>query len=326
MKGMVIMKSMLAMGGILVSSIVNAQVPVELHINHKLGGTNDFAFDEVASNNLGQSFKVTRLQYYISGISITHSGGAVRSVPGHYILANGSTPVVDALGVLNVSDVTAVSFYVGVDEANNHLDPSARPAGHPLELKTPNMHWGWAAGYRFAAIEGKSGASLDQTFEVHSLGDQHYYKTTVSVTGVTIDGKLIIALNADYVNALRSVEIATGVVAHGSGTVEGRMLRNFRDFVFTAGSPVTSVRVGDIEVGDEGVSVYPNPAVGGKVYLSTNKQQATIHVTDIQGKSITTQQTNADGMAVVDMQVKGLYVVKVVRADGVTTVRKLLVE
>jgi hypothetical protein len=86
------------------------------------------------------------------------------------------------------------------------------------------------------------------------------------------------------------------------------------------------VRVGDIEVGDEGVSVYPNPAVGGKVYLSTNKQQATIHVTDIQGKSITTQQTNADGMAVVDMQVKGLYVVKVVRADGVTTVRKLLVE
>ena len=244
MKGLEMMKSIVVLGGLLASSIVYAQVPVELHINHKLGPTTDFAFNEVVSNNLGQSFKVTRLQYYISGISITHSGGAIKTVPGHYVLANGSTPVVDALGTLNVSDVTAVSFYVGVDEANNHLDPSVRPVGHPLELQTPNMHWGWASGYRFAAIEGKSGASVDQTFEVHSLGDQHYYKTTVPVTGVTVDGKLIIALNADYVNALKSIDISAGVVAHGSGTVEGRMLRNFRDFVFSAGSPVTSVSVG----------------------------------------------------------------------------------
>lgn len=320
-----IMKSVLVMGVLLVSGRLYGQVPVELHINHKLGGVNDFAFEEVASNSMGQSFKVTRLQYYISGISITHSGGAEQAVPGHYILANGGTPVVDALGVLTVSDVTAVSFYVGVDEANNHLDPSARPAGHPLELKTPNMHWGWAAGYRFAAIEGKSGAGLDKTFEVHSLGDIHYYKTTVPVTGVTVDGKLIIALNADYVQALRSIDISDGVVAHGSGTVEGRMLRNFRDFVFTAGSPVTSVRVGDIEGGDEGISVYPNPAVGGKVYLSTNKQPATIYVTDILGKAVTTLHTNPDGMAVLELQEKGLYVVKVVLADGVTIVRKLLV-
>lgn len=326
MNGMAIIKGMLAIGSLLVSSILYAQVPVELHINHKLGGTNDFAFNEVASNNLGQSFKITRLQYYISGISITHSGGAIKTVPGHYILANGSTPVVDALGTLNVSDVTAVSFYIGVDEANNHLDPSTRPAGHPLEMQTPNMHWGWASGYRFAAIEGRSGAGVDQLFEIHSLGDQHYYKTTVPVTGVTVDGKLIIALNADYVNALRSIEIATGVVAHGSGTTEGRMLRNFRDYVFSAGSPITSVSVGDVEVDDEGISIYPNPAVGGKVYLSTYKQQATIYVTDIQGKTITTMNTNPDGGAVLDLQVKGLYVVKVVQVDGVTNVRKLLVE
>lgn len=321
-----LIKSVLATCGLLVSSMVYAQVPVELHINHKLGSTNDFAFNEVASNNLGHSFKITRLQYYISGISITHSGGAVRSVPGHYILANGGTPLVDALGTLNVADVTAISFYIGVDEANNHLDPSTRPAGHPLELQTPNMHWGWASGYRFAAIEGKSGGALDQIFEVHSLGDQHYYKTTVPVTGVTVDGKLIIALNADYVNALKSIDISAGVVAHGSGTVEGRMLRNFRDFVFSAGSPITSVGVRNMDANNEGISIYPNPAVGGMVRLSTHKQPAKIYVTDIQGKSITTQQTNLDGMAVLELQEKGLYVVKVVRADGVTTVRKLLVE
>ena len=328
MKAMGIMKSILVLSALLASSVVFAQVPVELHINHKLGATNDFAFNEVASNNLGQSFKVTRLQYYISGISITHSGGAVRSVPGHYILANGGTPVVDALGTLNVSDVTAVSFYIGVDEANNHIDPSVRPAGHPLELQTPNMHWGWASGYRFAAIEGKSGAGVDQTFEVHSLGDQHYYKTTVPVTGVTVDGKLIIALNADYVNALRSIDISGGVVAHGSGTVEGRMLRNFRDFVFSAGSPITSVNIGDVDASSNTLNVYPNPVRGGLVYLSTgtNKQQATIHVSDIQGKTITTLHTNQDGLAVLALQVKGLYLIKVMQANGVITVRKLLVE
>ena len=66
----------------------------------------------------------------------------------------------------------------------------------------------------------------------------------------------------------------------------------------------------------------------GRVYLSTgtNKQQATIYVTDMQGKTITTLHTNPDGMAVLELQVKGLYVIKVVQADGVTTVRKLMVE
>ena len=326
MKGSKILRGIFLLGGLVLSSAAHAQVPVELHINHKLGPTSDFAFNEVANNNLGQSFKVTRLQYYISGISITHSGGAIKTVPGHYILANGSTPLVDALGTLNVTDVTAVSFYIGVDEANNHLDPSTRPAGHPLELQTPNMHWGWASGYRFAAIEGKSGSGLDQTFEVHSLGDQHYYKTTVPVTGVTVDGKLIIALNADYVNALKSIDISAGVVAHGSGTVEGRMLRNFRDFVFSAGSPITSVNVKELEGSNRWVKVYPNPAQGGVVYLSTDKKEATIYITDVQGKNVSTEHTNSDGKATLKLVVKGLYMIKVVEADGVTTMHKLIVE
>ena len=163
-----IVKGFMVVAATMTASVLYAQTPVELQIRHKLGSS-DFAFSSATTNNLGNNFNVTRLEYYLSKISIKHDGGTVTNIPNHYILANGSTNVADALGSYPITSVEAITFYIGVDSPANNADPSLHPAGHPLEPKTPSMHWGWSTGYRFVAMEGMAGSSLGQAYEVHAL-------------------------------------------------------------------------------------------------------------------------------------------------------------
>ncbi|HAD34420.1 MAG TPA: hypothetical protein DCF44_07965, partial [Chitinophagaceae bacterium] len=58
----------------LLSLNVFGQKDVFLTITHKLGA-NPFAFNKNAQNKLGQSFQITRVDYYISGLIIVHDVG-----------------------------------------------------------------------------------------------------------------------------------------------------------------------------------------------------------------------------------------------------------
>ncbi len=300
---------------------VNAQTPVELHITHKLSGQ-PFAFNMATQNNLGNDFNVTRLEYYISKISITHDGGTVTDVPDHYILANGSQDIMEALGSYNVTNVESVSFYIGVDSPNNNADPSLQPNGHPLAPKSPSMHWGWQAGYRFVAMEGKSGASLGQTYQVHALGNQNYFKVTVAVSGINQGGKVIIPLNADYMQAVKDLDLSSGLISHGDALEAAVLLENFRDNVFFPGHPVS---VANAQKAVTQVSVFPNPS-NGTVNINAGNAAADIQVTDVQGRTVATQH-KASGVGNVTLKLNnaGLYFVKVTTAEGATSVQKLQV-
>lgn len=306
-------------------STVNAQTPVELHITHKLGGMNDLVFNQPSKNNLGNDFNVSRLEYYISKISIKHDGGMVTDVPNHYILANGSQNVVEPLGSFNITSVESISFYIGVDTPINHADPSLQPSGHPLAPKSPSMHWGWSSGYRFVAMEGNCGSSMNQVYEIHALGDQHYFKTTVNTTGVMKGGKLVIAIHGDYQQALKGIDISAGLIAHGDNAEEAKLLANFRDNVFSAGFPVSVAST----MKSEGIYISPNPSVDGNVHLSfgASRLEAEVSVTDIQGRLVKHVHKNAQDRALdMYMEHPGLYFVKVLFADGSTTGSKLLIQ
>ncbi|MCF8450829.1 MAG: T9SS type A sorting domain-containing protein, partial [Taibaiella sp.] len=302
-----------------------AQTPVELQIKHKLGSS-DFAFSTATTNSLGNNFNVTRLEYYISKISITHDGGTVTNIPNHYILANGSTNVADALGSYPITSVQSISFYIGVDAPINNADPSLQPAGHPLAPKSPSMHWGWSAGYRFVAMEGMAGTSLGQPYEVHALGNSLYNATTVNVAGTMIGGKLVIALNADYTQALRGINVSSGLIAHGSGSDEAAVLNNFKNYVFSAG---TAVSVVGVAATNNSVVVFPNPAHSGSTTLSFGNalQSGTITITDLQGRVVMTT-TKKAGESNVNISLKqtGFYFVKAQMADGSIATNKLIIE
>lgn len=238
-----------------------AQNEIMLHLVPRLG-SQPFALN-AAVNHPGGTYqmKFTRYEYYISDIKITHDGGQVTPCTDLYLLVRPATDSMFSLGQMpGIQNVEAITFSVGVPQAMNHLDPAAQPAGHPLAPQNPSMQWGWTAGYRFAAIEGEAGTNLAQHFEIHALGDANY-KTQTIVTAaeqVAPDTKMIM-LNADYSQAVKSVNLSIGPIVHGSSGAAVTVLNNFKGVVFT-GMMMTSVFDPSF-TGEFGVS--PNPVAAG---------------------------------------------------------------
>lgn len=308
--------------GLFLSGNAIAQTPIELHITHKLAGK-QFTLDTVAQNNLGNDFTITRLQYYISKISIKHDGGLVTKLPNHYVFVDAEQNVVDELGSLDITNVESISFSIGVDSVRNHADPSLYPSTHPLALRSPAMHWGWVSGYRFVAIEGMAGAGLSKAWGIHALGDQNYFETTVTVSGVTGAGRIVIPIQAEYTEAVKNIMVSTGLTLHGEDAEAVTLLTNFQTSVFSAGIPVG---VNKVNQADVNVDVYPNPSVNNTVSVSFKNipGKATVNVYDIQGRLVTSSAKAQNEKAVsLHISNSGIYTVKVQPENGNAIVRKI---
>lgn len=292
------------------SLIVTAQKNVTLHITHKLG-TAPFGFNETAQNNLSQNFKISRIDYYISGIKVIHDGGIELSLPDHYILAKGSAALAEDLGSLNVTNVEGIKFSIGVEAPTNNEDPTLYPAGHPLYLQSPSMHWGWASGYRFVAMEGTAGNISSNAFEIHGLGNNNYFTQTVMAAGENTGNEIHIYLDADYIEALKDINVAAGPIDHGVDATDLKLLQNFRDHVFKAGSRPTSVK--NQSTVSNFAKIYPNPAQDKlSIDLQVKNQNAkSVQVIDLLGKvHFTTALAAQHNVIDLSALAKGNYILK----------------
>jgi len=322
------MKNILSVAFSLVFSLsAYSQSDVYLKINHLLG-TSPFAFNTTVSNNLGNNFDLNRMEYYISSISITHDGGTVTNISNTWILANASTLVYELLGNYNITTIESISFSIGVETPENHNDPSLLAASSPLAPKSPSMHWGWAAGYRFVAMQGMAGTTTpNQVFELHGLGDVNYYNQTILTSGSSDANGLIIELNADYEQAIKSISVASGIISHGEINEAKNMLKNFRDNVFTAAE--SSVAVDEIAKGGNHFKMYPNPKRNGEALTfkyDGNLINPTIEVVDLSGRVIAIQKLDNSNQLVFNGLDKGVYFVNLKSINGeVTNTEKLIV-
>lgn len=301
-----------------------AQNSVQLNIHHKLADT-DFAFNEGAKNNMEHDFNVTRLQYYISEISIIHDGGTETAIEDLFVLVNASQATEVDLGSHDITNVEGINFYIGVDPDFNHLDPASYPNGHPLAPSFPSMHWGWAAGYRFVAIEGKGGSSYNQLYQLHGLGDNNYFKTQVALDVAAENGAVVIDLDGDYTRVLEDISVNAGIIVHGEYGEAKKALENFRDFVFSP-TQIASSTVDFSEV--SGFGVYPNPTVGGTATLSISATQDLtyeVSVTDIIGRQIQ-HFDNVESNSTLTVQVNqpGIYFVNLIKNGQAVITQKLV--
>lgn len=306
--------------------ISKAQKNVYFTITHKLATTN-FAFNQIAQNNLAQDFKITRVDYYISSIKIIHDGGMEMAVPNKYILAKGSANVNELLGNFNVTNVEGIKFSIGVEAPTNNADPSLQPTGSPLSFQSPSMHWGWTAGYRFLAIEGTTGSGFATSFQMHGLGNANYFNQTKMAAGVPSGtNDIYINLNADYTQALKDINISTGPIDHGVNATDLTALKNFRDFVF---SPSTSIPTSISNITDKlEVSIYPNPTTD-KLFINfentTNKADK-LAITDLTGKIISeTNLSNSNEINVSNIA-KGIYFLRFYNKEAILANRKIVIE
>jgi hypothetical protein len=318
------MKKSITLITVLVMALnVSAQTDVKLTINHLLGST-PFAFNSEAENDLGDKVKLQRLEYYISGISITHDGGTVTDASDVYILVKANKIDTIELGNFDITNVESINFSVGVDPGVNNGDPAAWASFHPLAPKSPSMHWGWASGYRFVAIEGKSGTNFAQDFQIHALGNKNYFKQSIPTSATDVNGALVVSINADYTKAVSQIGMANGLIEHSENKEAAVCLRNFQTKVFSSldGSGNT-LSARDINV-PNAFGINPVPSKGEvNIVLKDNRfYHGNMIVTDITGRKILNSPVGTSNTISIDK--KGLYFLTIY-GDGVKSTKKLII-
>jgi len=304
----------------------NAQSSVQIKINHLLNGE-VFERNVEAINDMENDFLVDRLEYYLSTFSIVHDGGQVTEVEDLYVLVDmGDKPApvmptyID-LGEYDIQQLEAVRFYFGIDEEANHADPALWPQWHPLAPKFPSMHWGWAAGYRFIALEGLSGVNVDQELQFHCIGDEFYQEMSFPVA-MTGTNSYTVEIDAEYSNLLSQIDVSDGIILHGNLNEIKTLASNMTEKVFTA-STVTAVIDND-EISS--FDVYPNPSPDGcftiKAAVSTNDH--ILRVFDQMGRSVVHAVSNGH---MIHVEESGIYYVALIDAQGNTlATRKVIIQ
>lgn len=140
---------------------VNAEQKLSFHIHTNVGNqTADYNGTFADAN--GRKFTISDFRYYLSNIVLIKGDGSEIPLADVVLLVS---PLENdyLLGDVPVGDYQGLRFYYGLDSATNHLDPATFPAGNPLAVQTPGIHWDWNSGYIFSKMEGKCDTSLAGT-------------------------------------------------------------------------------------------------------------------------------------------------------------------
>lgn len=300
----------------------NAQVEVLLTVNHYLGDQ-IFESNTACTVDAGYQMKVNRLEYYLSDFVITHDGGVETALEGVHLLIDAEDPETMSLGEWDIVNVEGITYSVGVHPDYNHLDPASYDSGHPLAPQMPSMHWGWAAGYRFVAFEGKSGPNLTTTFEIHALGDSNFMSQTIEMSASAVSGFLNLYVDADYVQMVNNLDVSTGLIEHSETDEAVDLLLNMRNLVFSAGAPV-----GIQDAVESTFSVYPNPANSNfTIQPKGDWSNFQLDVINSNGQLVHTQ-GQCNGLQVLDGSAygSGLYFIQLTNENGQTQSSRLVIQ
>jgi hypothetical protein len=191
-----------------------------LHV-HNVAGNDLISYDSVYTDNTGRNYLVTSFQYYMSNIRLVKNDGTEYPLTGLYVLISPVMLDYD-LGEVPVGDYKGIRFYIGVDSATNHSDPTTRPASDPLSLQNDPMHWDWSQGYLFMKLEGKvdtsaAGTGIPTKAIVMHLGlDKNYTAIDLSNSFFQIiqGSDQMIVMQCDVNQMFNNVDLRTDNQTH----------------------------------------------------------------------------------------------------------------
>ncbi len=153
----------------------------------------------------GRTMRLTRFAAIMSGVRLARAeGGAVR-LDGQYGFFDAESGRL-AVALRNVpeGDYVGLEFQLGLPASVNHGDPAQWAAGHPLNPIVNGLHWGWAGGYVFAAIEGRwraAGMQEERGFSYHLATDGRVMRVGF-VARVKVAGATTVSLALDLGKAV----------------------------------------------------------------------------------------------------------------------------
>lgn len=155
----------LLLGAVLASSLTLSSCDEKEKNTPTPTGEMDIEFDNVVgaqalalntgtyTNAVGNTFTVSKFNYYISNIKLTKADGTEWKEPESYHLVqeNVAASQLVTLKDIPAGDYTKLTFTIGVDSARN-------VAGAQTGALDPNndMFWSWNTGYVFTKLEGTS--------------------------------------------------------------------------------------------------------------------------------------------------------------------------
>jgi hypothetical protein len=115
-------------------------------------------------NTSGESFTVTKFNYFVSNIRLRKADGTDYVVPqdSSYFLVEEERPTSQTLTLNNIpaDKYMGLSFLIGVDSLRSLADISKRTGVLDPGLTTHDpMYWEWNSGYIFLKVEGTSPAA-----------------------------------------------------------------------------------------------------------------------------------------------------------------------
>ena len=231
---------------------------VAVVINHLYDGeVLNFDNTYIVGDNIPIRFD--RIEYYIHLNSLISNQNIATDLIDKYILvnANQNNYNIGEIELLD-DDLISLNFNIGVEYNLNHADPSLQDSSHPLAPQLPSMHWGWAAGYRFAALEGmidkNQDSVMETVFQYHPVDDSYYSDTITSEGIIENENNLTIFINANYDRLIENIGTDEGGVYHGIHEENGLLMDNFsRNNVFTVPE---NLNLKETYVSN---TVFPNP-------------------------------------------------------------------
>ncbi len=159
-----------------------------------IAGSSDLQLNTATyTNAVGESFKVTKLKYYVSNFVLTNTNGATYTVPQdscYFLIDESDAATHEPVLRVPEGEYKTITFTVGVDSLRNTKDISERTGVLDPAGAAADMYWGWNSGYIFLKFEGTSPAitSTGNTFMYHIGGFGGYSTPTANnLKVITLD-------------------------------------------------------------------------------------------------------------------------------------------
>jgi len=173
----------------------NPSVKAELSVEFdNVAGSSDLQLNTGSyTNAAGESFKVTKLKYYVSNIKLTNVDGTVYTVPqneSYFLVDESNAASHEALLSVPEGEYKTLSFVLGVDSLRNTMDVSQRTGVLDVTGAASDMYWSWNSGYIFFKMDGTSPSitGMGGVFQFHVGGFGGYSTPTVNnLKTITLD-------------------------------------------------------------------------------------------------------------------------------------------
>ena len=177
------------------ASPYNSSVKAELSVEFdNIAGSSDLQLNTgIYTNASGESFKVTKLKYYVSNFVLTNADGSIYTVPQdscYFLIDESDASTHEPVLKVPEGEYKTLTFMLGVDSLRNTKDLSYRTGVLDPATSGGDMYWGLNSGYIFFNMEGTSPASAgtDGSFMYHIGGFGGYSSATINnIKTITLD-------------------------------------------------------------------------------------------------------------------------------------------